>query len=176
VSLGLLTHMTVDDRFQVGDLATTLGAELRVTIQVLGPSWVNADRVELYANGIKLRETAIAATAQPTKARVTWTIPRPKHDVHLVAVATGPGVTAPFWEIPRPYQPTSKTVNLRVIGSTNPIWIDGDGDGKFTSARGYATKLVAASAGDVDRLQSALTGYDEAVKVQAADLSANKSP
>jgi hypothetical protein len=91
--------------------------------------------------------------------------------VHLVAIATGPGVTAPYWEIPRPYQPTSKVVNLRVIGSTNPIWIDGDGDGQFTSARAYAAKLVAAAAGDEANLKAALAGYDAAVAVQAADLA-----
>jgi hypothetical protein len=171
VSLGLLTQMMVDDRFHVGDLATKLGAELRVTVDVFGPSWVNADRVELYANGIKLHELPITPTTQPRKAHVTWKIPRPKHDVHLVAVATGPGVTAPYWEIPRPYQPSSKSVNLRVIGSTNPIWIDGDGDGQFTSARGYAAKLVAAAAGDANRLKSALAGYDDAIAVQVADLA-----
>jgi hypothetical protein len=171
VSLGLLTQMKVDDRFDVGDLATKLGDELRVTVDVFGPSWVNADRVELYANGIKLREEPIAPTTESRKAHVTFKLPRPKHDVHLVAIATGPGVTAPYWEIPRPYQPTSKVVNLRVIGSTNPIWIDGDGDGQFTSARAYAAKLVAAAAGDEANLKAALAGYDAAVAVQAADLA-----
>jgi hypothetical protein len=44
-------------------------------------------------------------------------------------------VTAPFWRIPKPYQPTSTAWNPRVIGATNPIWIDCDGDGKFTPPR-----------------------------------------
>lgn len=172
VSLGLLTQMTVDERFKVGDLATGLAGELRVTVDVFGPSWVNADRVELYANGIKVSEEALSPTTQPRKAHLTWKIARPKHDVYLVAIATGPGVTAPFWEISRPYQPTSKVVNLRVVGSTNPIWIDGDGDGEFTSARGYAAKVVATAAGDPEKLNAALARYDEAVRIQAADLAA----
>jgi hypothetical protein len=171
VSLGLLTQMRVDDRYNVGDLATKLGAEMRVTVDVFGPSWVNADRVELYANGIKLAEQSIRPTTQPRKAHIEWKIPRPKHDVHLVAIATGPGVTAPYWEIPKPYQPTSKVVNLRVVGSTNPIWIDADGDGQFTSARGYAAKLVAVAAGDAAKLKAALAGYDAAVAVQVEDFS-----
>lgn len=172
VSLGLLTQMRVDDRFGVGDLATRLGDELRVTVEVLGPSWVTADRVELFANGIKCREQSIDATAESRKVLLTWTLPRPKHDVHLVAIATGPGVTAPFWEIPKPYQPSSKTVRLRVIGSTNPIWIDGDGDGQFTSARGYAARLVAQASGDAGKLNALLADYDAAVAVQANDLVA----
>jgi hypothetical protein len=171
VSMGLLTRMKVDERFDVGDLATKLGDAIRVTVEVSGPSWVNADRVELFANGIKLREQAIAATTRVEKVRLIWTLLRPKHDVHLVAIATGPGVTAPFWEISRPYQPASKVFNPRVIGSTNPIWIDGDGDGGFTAARGYAARILQESAGDRVKLNSALTGYDEAVALHVRDLS-----
>lgn len=176
VSMGLLTQMKVNDRFGVGDLATGLGGELRVAIEVLGPSWVHADRVELFANGVKLREQAIAATDHVEKARINWTIPRPKHDVHLVAIATGPGVTAPYWEIARPYQPTAKTLNSRIIGSTNPIWVDGDGDGKFTPARGYAEVLVHRAAGDPAKLATALRDYDAAVAVQARALARQPRP
>lgn len=133
VSLGLLTTMNIDDRHHVGDLVagSTLGDELRVNLEVLGPSWVTADRVELFANGEKIREARIEPSTHSTKAKLTWTLPRPTRDTYLVAIATGPGVRAPFWEIPPPYQPTSKRLEPRVIGSTNPIWIDADGDGKF---------------------------------------------
>lgn len=166
VSFGLLTHLRVNDRFNVGDLATQLGDNVQVAVDVLGPSWVNADRVELYANGIKIREQAIAPSTQVEKARVTWTLPRPRHDVHLVAIASGPGVNGPFWDIPRPYQPTSKTFNPRVIGSTNPIWIDADNDGRFSSAREYARRILSeATAGGPD-VTAALQGYDEAVAIQ----------
>jgi hypothetical protein len=171
VSMGLLVRMKVNEQFMVGDLATALGEDLRVTIEVLGPSWVNADRVELFANGIKVREQILAVTTGTQKAQLTWTLPRPKHDVHLVAIATGPGVTAPYWEISRPYQPTSKVFNSRVIGSTNPIWIDADGDGRFTAARVYAAGIVQRSVGDAAKRRAALAGYDEAVALHAADLA-----
>ncbi len=171
VSMGLLANMTVNERFAVGDLATELGGELTVDVTVLGPSWVRADRVELFANGIKIREQAIAPSERVEKARVRWALPRPKHDVHLVTVATGPGVTAPYWETPRPYQPVSKVFTPRVIGSTNPIWIDGDSDGRFTSARGYAARVVENASRDPEKLRAALTAYDDAVAVQAADLA-----
>lgn len=171
VSMGLLVQMTVDDRFSVGDLATPVGKEMRVAIEVLGPSWINADRVELFANGIKVREQPIAPTTQVRKAQLTWALPRPKHDVHLVAIATGPGVTAPYWEISRPYQPASKVFSPRVVGSTNPIWIDADGDGRFKSARAYAAELVAQAGGDVAKLTTLLADYDEAVALHVGDLA-----
>ena len=53
VSLGLLARMSVDDRFGVGDLATELGEQVRVAVDVYGPSWATADRVELFANGVQ---------------------------------------------------------------------------------------------------------------------------
>ena len=104
------------------------------------------------------------------KAAITWTMPRPAHDVHLVAIATGPGVTEPCWAIPRPYQPTSMVWQPRVIGSTNPIWIDADGDGVYTAPRAYAVKLLAETGPDPKKLLPALESYDQAVAIQAAAL------
>ena len=135
---------------------------------------------EGIANGVKIRDetiSAVAKRARPAssaaeKAKVTWTMPRPAHDVHLVAIATGPGVTAPFWAIPRPYQPASRRWEGRVIGSTNPIWLDADGDGRFSSARDYARQLVARHGTDPVKLLPALKNFDEAVAAQAASLCA----
>ena len=120
VSLGLLARMSVDDRFGVGDLATKLGEQVRVSVEVHGPSWSTADRVELFANGVKVREARIDPSPARLKARVAWTLPRPPHDVSLVAVASGPGVTAPYWAIARPYQPTSREWTSRVVRDHQP--------------------------------------------------------
>ncbi len=171
VSLGLLAQLTVDDRFAVGDLATGLGNVIQVTVTVLGPSWTRADRVELYANGLKIREQQIEAdVAVVEKARVTWIIPRPAHDVHLVAIASGPPVTAPFWSLAKPYQPSSRVWEPRVIGATNPIWLDGDGDGRFTAPRAYAKALLDRAGNDPKNLIAELASFDEAVAEQAASL------
>jgi hypothetical protein len=135
VSMGLLPQMTVDEHFSMGDLATDLKEKVRIRVKVLGPSWVKASKVELFANGVKLEEMEIGPQkdAAGVKASVTWTIPRPRVDTYLVAIATGPAVTAPFWAMSRPYQPASPKWQGRAIGLTNPIWLDADGDGKFTA-------------------------------------------
>jgi hypothetical protein len=170
VSMGLLADLEVNGRFGVGDLVTGVEDELSVTVQVLGPAWATADRVELFANGIKVREASIESGTGAEKARVRWRLPKPRHDVHLVAIATGPGVTAPFWEIPRPYQPSARVFTSRVIGSTNAVWIDADGDGRFSSAREIATRAVAQAAGDRALLARLVAGHDAAVRVQVDDL------
>jgi hypothetical protein len=141
VSLGLLATLSVDGHFEVGDLATGLGKMIRVQSEIRAPSWIEADQVELFANGEKIREARLAGQSRAAENgsegkawTVSWEIPKPAHDIYLVVVASGPGVTAPYWPIARPYQPASKAWTPRVIGATNPIWIDGDGDGKFSLA------------------------------------------
>lgn len=180
VSLGLLTQMVVDDKYGVGDLALNLGVEMQVTASVFGPSWISADRVELYANGVRVAgefeflkspgERPKSEKYDPLKMKVTWTIPRPNQDVYLIALASGPGITAPYWPIARPYQPSSPVWEPRVVGCTNPIWVDADGDGKFTSARGYAQRLVLIHGSDPKNVLPALNDFDEAVAAQAASL------
>lgn len=173
VSLGLLAQLRVNDRFTVGDLATELSGNIKVEATVFGPSWAQADHVALYANGRVIREQQIQDDHRAgEKARITWRIPKPAHDVHLVVIATGPGVTEPFWEIPRPYQPKSKTLAPRVIGSTNPIWLDADGDGKFQSAFAYAQGLIKQHGGNREKLHEALKSYDESVMTQLESLNA----
>lgn len=174
VSLGLLTNLKVNGRFGVGDLATGLGDEIEVEALVSGPAWVRADRVELFANGIRIREQVIEDSGKGgEKARITWKLPKPAHDVHLVAIATGPGVTEPFWEIPRPYQPSSKAFTPRVIGATNPIWLDADASGRFESAFVIAQQLVAKFGNDPAKLREALAKHDASVAVQVESLSSN---
>lgn len=57
-----------------------------------------------------------------------------------------------------------------MLGATNPVWLDADGDGKFTAARGYAEQLVQRHGTDAGKLFPALAHYDEAVAAQAASL------
>ena len=173
VSLGLLTTVTVDGRFHVGDLATGSGPTVRITVTVLGPSWSSVDRVELFADGVKLQEQRFVGenSSRPgTKAEVTWEIPRPQHDAYLVAVASGPGVTAPFWAIPRPYQPTSRAWTPRVLGIANPIYLDADGDSAWTSPKGYADRLIGRAGTEAAQIVPALAPADAAVAAQAAEL------
>lgn len=128
VSFGLLADLRIDGRFGVGDRIVSPGETLKVEAVVSGPSWTRADRVVLYANGEALREATLADSGRAgEKARVTWEIPRPAEDTFLVVIATGPGPAGAFWPIPRPFQPTSPVFTPRVIGSTNPVWIEVEG-------------------------------------------------
>jgi hypothetical protein len=171
VSCGLLTEIVVNGEYRPGDLAPGTD-KLHVTVTVLGPSWTSAETVTLYANGCRIYEADIT---DGNRAGVKWkkemVFPASSHDVHLVAIATGPGVSALYWPIAKPYQQTSPDVRRHVIGSTGPVWIDGDGDGKRTVAREYAARLRKQFP-DPTAFVKSLAKYDEAVAIQAAGILA----
>jgi len=169
VSMGLLTEAWVDGRFGVGDFATGSDGRMKVRVRIQGPRWIAADRLELYANGQKIADRPIVSKPNAVvKADLTLDLPRPRHDVWLVAIASGPGVRELYWPIARPYQPNRAEWDPRVIGSTSPIRIDGDGDGRYSSPADYARRAVEAHPVNPGQLVAALAVYDEATAVQAA--------
>jgi len=171
VSMGLLTEAWVDGKYGVGDFAPAATGPLKLRVRVQGPRWVAADRLEVYANGEKIVDQPIAPKkGSVVKAEVSLTLPRPRQDQWLVAIATGPGVREPYWPISRPYQPNRADWDPRLIGSTSPIRIDGDGDGRYSSPADYAARVVEANAADPRKLIAALAPYDAATSSQAASL------
>src|SRR5690606_7137118 len=169
VSYGLLAEITVDAVGGPGDLVAVNSDQLNVNLRVLGPRWANADRIELYSNGTLIKQVSIerasrglqsaGASNQPHRTvpiwTGRWTIPKPSHDVHLVAIARGPGVDAPFWQTRKPYQPKSPLWEPQLVGCSGAVWIDADGDGRKTSARDYAAAIVEQTRGDVAALIAA---------------------
>ena len=61
-------------------------------------------------------------------------------------------------------------VRKRVLGLTGAVWLDGDGDGKWSSAQDYAKKAVSAAGTDWRKAVKALSVFDEATAAQAAGL------
>ncbi len=174
VSYGLLAEMTVNGKYASGELARLGHAEtVDVQIDVRGPDWVSADSVTLFANGQPIRTERIPADRAeelPTGLlwSARWSIQRPDHDVHLVAIASGPGVDGLHWRTAKPYQPDSPAWQPRVIGCSGAIWLDADGDGLRTPAEFYARRLFAQSKGEPAALIASLVGYDRAVARHAA--------
>ena len=170
ISMGLLTMIKVDGRYRAGDFAKSLKKEMAVSVQVLGPSWAKADRLDIYANGQMIYTQPIKPSSTIEKAKLNLTLPSPKHDTHLIAIATGPGITEPFWESPRPYVPTSRKHEPRVQGATNPIFLDGDGDGKYTPPRLQAEQMFTKYSKDLSSLFSTLSSKDSAIAAQLASV------
>lgn len=164
VSYGLLTLLTVSD-----------GPEPVAQVQVLGPGWVQADRLRLFINGINVADQPIAGI--PPEARspgVIWEgavpLPQRAQDCFVVAIATGPGIDGPHWRTAKPYQWLSEDFTPQVIGCSEAVWLDRDGDQKLSSAYDYARRIVSTSNGQLPETLEALTPFDSSVAVQAAQL------
>lgn len=173
VSYGLLTELVVNGRYGPGELARIGGDTVNVKVRVLGPHWTRADTVQLFANGVQIREEPIRPNPaidlpDGIKWRAEWEIPRPKHDVHLVAIATGPGIESLHWKTAKPYQPDSPEWTPTSIGCSGAVWLDVDGDGRRSSARDYAEYAYGSSQGDAAAMFEKLADYDEATAAQAA--------
>ena len=163
VSMGLLADAKVNGRFTAGDLAIGVGEDLEVDVEVRGPRWVRASRVALFLNGRKVREEKIQHGANAVvKYKERWVFGGPSKDAHLVVIASGPPLENSYWTPPQD--------DRYVVGATNPVWIDGDGDGKFSAPGDYARELVAEYGTDGVALAKALRVHDEITVILAAGL------
>lgn len=171
VSFGLMAELTVNGRYGPGDMVPVSGKSVNVSVRVLGPSWIRADRVTLYANGKKIREERISRDGKNgVKWEGSWKIPVSTQDTHLVAIAEGPDPSHPFWIIPKPYSRMSSVWNPQVIGSSGAVWVDADGDSEKTSAYDYAKRLVETAGENPQQLFGKLASLDESAAIQVASI------
>jgi hypothetical protein len=175
VSYGLMTKLTVDEKYESGELAKLVNDKVRLRVEVHAPHWIAMSKVMLFANGVLVMEEEPPPLVDGTlplgvKFVKEWTIPKPKHDVHLVAIAIGPGIDGSYWRTAKAYQPTSDVWIPHVFGCSGAIWLDADADGRPTSAFEYAKRVFTASKGNFDVGLKLLQEYDAAVAAQAAHL------
>jgi hypothetical protein len=119
-----------------GDLVRADAGRVRVEAEVRAASWVDVDAIEVWVNGELAAEGALAGgAAGPLRGRLSLRLPV-EHDAFVVAVARG---DKPMTEV-LPY------TKLAPFAFTNPVFVDADGDGRFTPPRG-AAEGGAADAG-----------------------------
>jgi len=170
VSFGLLAEINVNGRYGPGELSPASNNNV-VDVQVSGPSWIKADSVALYANGIRIYKRGIRNKKNGgIKWKASWSIKKQKQDVFLVAVAEGDQESLPYWPIVKPFQPTTDEWSPYVIGCSGAVWVDMDGDGRPTTAYDYASRIVDQYQNNLTALIKQLNQYDGAVTVQAVRI------
>ncbi len=105
VSFGLLTRLSLRGG--------------KITVSVDGPSWTKAEKVVLFKNGLAIKEVDVPSKRSNLAGKkfdISFTDLSLKKGDFLVAVATGPGITDPFWAYNPPYQATSPTYTPYVMG------------------------------------------------------------
>ena len=146
--------MTIDGKMP-GDLVTDQSANVEVDIHVRAPSWAPVDHLVVYTNsGAIVADIAITTgTDFTTKVMVAptqdaWVVAEvrgssnmfpvlsatefPPLDVSAIIGALAVGIDLSSLPITAKLQPQRLHFSTP-YAITNPIWIDHDGDGKFTA-------------------------------------------
>ncbi len=117
----------------LGELASVSGGKVTLSVKVQAPSWVDINKLMIYRGGktggdLVKTVTLDKSTRSPTNPAVRYEgkidVAATK-DTWLVAVATGTKKLSPVVHNKQPF------------GVTNPIFIDADGDGKYTAPHAF---------------------------------------
>ena len=159
MSQGLFLEITADGAGP-GEQITARGRKVAVKLRVAGASWANATRADLFLDGRRVRSEPLFKESGSFDHKLEFMLELPGHDCWLVALAQGPAPTGGWWT----------TLQSHLAALSNPILIDGDGDGAWRSPREIAAAMIDAHALDAAALGAALSEHDAAVAIQLATL------
>ena len=168
VSMGIIANATVNGRHGHGDLARTDASAVNVRLRVQAPSWVSPRRVLIYVNGQAVMERPLPPRKPGTPIDLvqTWTLPEVREDGWLVCVVLGPGVKNPAWATEADY----------TFAATNPIYLDVDGDGRYSPPRETAQALLRQAGPQAARRWDAVKAASDPIAVQMISLLRLGSP
>lgn len=174
VSSGIFVTLTANGK-PVGSTVRPEGGEVALAVKVQAAPWIDADRVVVVASGetvfqedLPQPEKAPGVSLPPVRPVVRFEKTlrfKPAEDTWYMVYAVGD--TPPYPMLPKVTFP---------LGFTNPIWVDADADGKFTSLRDLAAASVRPAPGSRDlaagELARRLEGRTPSFKRQALSLLA----
>jgi hypothetical protein len=167
VALGIFSDILVDGRFRMGQIDSLREKALKVRLRVASPSWVVPRRAMLFLNGQVIAEKEVPRRGgRPTDTWIDFAVDRPHHDGYLVAVVLGDGAFNPGW----------KTKAKYTLAATNPVYLDTDGDGRYSSPRETARRALSAAGSEPGNQWAAVAKADEVIAVQMASLMRARTP
>jgi hypothetical protein len=165
IAMGIFTEVTVDGKYNMGAIAPVKKSEVQVALRVATPSWISPKQAMLFLNGAKVGEQNIDPSTGLTDRTLSFTIPAPRYDAHLVCVVEGVGIRGPQWDTQQDY----------AISGTNPVFLDSDGDGRYQSPRTTATKVLAQTGSNLDSRWALIAQADDGVALQMIALTMSSS-
>lgn len=154
------------DRHGPGEQVQAKDQRVELTLRIQAASWVDVDRAKVWVNGELAAELPVAAARTPVRLEQKVTLPL-ERDAWVVVCVEGDDALAPL---------LSNTDDRHLPRAvTNPIWIDADGDGKWTSP----WEVAQLSAANVETAETALRLLDERSPAEAALFvlaTADKAP
>lgn len=152
----------------MGDLAAASEGLWKTSLRIQSPNWITPTTATLFLNGSPLSEITLdpaqvgAASGGATDLRLGLALPNTwKQDAWIVWVVRGEGIDGPYWPLHNDY----------TLGATNPIFLDFDGDGSYSSPRETAGALLEHLGLDADKLTAAVSASQGAVAYHLLDLA-----
>ncbi len=144
-----------------GELLAAPEGAVVVRLRVAAPSWVRPRTARVFADGVEVASLDVPASdGVPTDAAIELAVDlTAPHDAWLVCVVEGDPVDGPYYPL----------VNGYTQAGTNPVFLDVDGDGAWSSPRDTARALLAADVAAGRELDGP-SGCDAAVALQYLDL------
>jgi hypothetical protein len=125
----------------MGSTISVHDATLDIHIDVQAASWIDLDKVRIIQNGDEVasvefieeqRAWCVGMEKSHFRPRIRIAIPR---DCWIIAIAQGDEPMTPFV--------MHSDRDVLPLAIANPIYIDADGDGKYTPPKEWAKKIVA---------------------------------
>ena len=127
VTNGPFLTVRADGKHTIGDDVNAAGHPVTFVVKLQSAPWIDVAQVSLIGNGEVVASRLVYETKRVGKGTFTFTV-TPARDTWYVVVARGSRSLEPV--VPNP--PGQLVFPLAF---TNPIWVDADGDGKFTPLR-----------------------------------------
>lgn len=133
VNRGLYVEFSANDDDAMGDLAGLQEGAVTLHLRVQGASWIDSDTVKVIGNGEVVAVFPVPGAGRVERLRASLTL-RPEQDTWYIVTAEGDTPMRPLvHDAPVPITP---------LGFSNPIWVDADGDGRFTSTHERLTRRL----------------------------------
>ncbi len=161
ISMGFFVDAKVDAAAGPGELASVKNGRCELALRVAAAGWLRPERAHIFVNGIERAVIDVPTQAgAPTDVTLSRTLEWPHaHDAWVVCVVTGPAA-GPWWPV----------LNDYTLAATNPILLDGDGDGRYSSPRATA-EARARGKRTQEEFATALAGCDPSVAIHVLDLA-----
>lgn len=163
IALGLFTTIRVNETASSGDLLRRASGEtVEARIRVASAHWFTPRELIVFVNGKAVERRALDATpGRAFDATTTVSMPWPEHDAWLVAVAQGGGSGGAWWPMQQDYS----------LGATNPVFLDADGDGAWSSPRHTAAALASRWNGGAAALIALVRELDDATAIHLVETA-----
>ena len=129
VSWGILVEVWAAGK-PAGELVSARFGGVPFRVRVQAPRWVDTVELSIFSGSEVVMRTDLRPAQDPLRLDRTYFL-HPKCDTVYVAAVSGKGPLLPY-----------KPLRIRPLGIAGPVWVDADGDGRFTPAQQEARRLL----------------------------------